>query len=110
MDNDDKYYRPIHPGEILLEEFLKPLEMSRIHLAKEIGVAPRIVNELVNGKRPINADMAMRLSRFFGTTAQLWLNLQAHYELDCVQHAVQTKAIERFAFIKKFLPKSAAAL
>lgn len=72
---------PIHPGEILLEEFLKPLDLSQYRLAKEISVPPRRINEIVHGKRAVSADTALRLSRFFGTTDRFWLNLQAGYDL-----------------------------
>jgi addiction module HigA family antidote len=75
-------FPPVHPGEILLEEFLKPLGMSQTRLAKEISVPPRRINEIVHGTRAITADTALRLGRFFGTTAQLWMNLQAGYDLD----------------------------
>lgn len=73
---------PIHPGEILLEEFLKPLDLSQYRLAKEISVPPRRINEIVHGKRAVSADTALRLSRFFGTTDRFWLNLQAGYDLE----------------------------
>lgn len=72
----------IHPGEILLEEFLKPLDMSQYRLAKEISVPPRRINEIVHGKRAVSADTALRLSRFFGTTDRFWLNLQTGYDLE----------------------------
>ncbi len=72
----------IHPGEILLEEFLKPLKLSQYRLAKEISVPPRRINEIVHGKRSISADTALRLSRFFGTTDRFWLNLQSGYDLE----------------------------
>ncbi len=73
---------PIHPGEILLEEFLKPLDLSQYRLAKEISVPPRRINEIVHGKRAVSADTALRLSRFFGTTDRFWLNIQAGYDLE----------------------------
>lgn len=72
---------PIHPGEILLEEFLKPMEISINKLAREIGVPPGRISTIVNGKRAITADTALRLAAFFGTTPELWLNLQADYDL-----------------------------
>lgn len=72
---------PIHPGEILLEEYLKPLGLSQSALARALGVPPRRVNEVVLGKRAVTADTALRLGRFFGTTARFWMNLQADYEL-----------------------------
>lgn len=73
---------PIHPGEILLEEFLNPLGISQYRLAKDISVPPRRINEIVHGKRAVTPDTALRLARFFGTTGQFWLNLQSRYELE----------------------------
>lgn len=73
---------PIHPGEILLEEFLKPLGISQYRLAKDTHVDPRRINEIVLGKRAITADTALRLSRYFGTSERFWLNLQSRYELE----------------------------
>ncbi|MER7072923.1 HigA family addiction module antitoxin [Terrabacter sp. NPDC000476] len=73
---------PIHPGEVLLEEFLTPLEVTQHRLAVSIGVPPRRINEIVHGKRRITADTALRLSRFFGTTDRFWLNLQTRYDLE----------------------------
>ena len=72
----------IHPGEVLLEEFLQPLALSQNRLAREIKVPPRRINEIVLGKRAITADTALRLGKFFGTTAQFWLNLQDQYDLE----------------------------
>lgn len=72
----------IHPGEILLEEFLKPLNMSQSRLALDIGVHPRRINEIVLGKRSITADTALRLARYFGNSPQFWLGLQMDYDLD----------------------------
>lgn len=77
-----KKIKPIHPGEILMEEFLKPLNISQYKLAKDINVSARRINEIIHGTRGITADTALRLAKFFGTTAQFWLNLQSHYELD----------------------------
>jgi antitoxin HigA-1 len=72
---------PVHPGEILSEEFLKPLKVSQYRLAKDINVDPRRINEIVLGKRAITADTAIRLARYFGTTDGFWMNLQTHYDL-----------------------------
>jgi addiction module HigA family antidote len=72
---------PIHPGEVLQEEFLKPLALSPYRLAKELSVPPRRINEIVLGKRGITADTALRLARFFGTSARFWLNLQTGHDL-----------------------------
>lgn len=73
---------PIHPGEILLEEFLNPMGITQYRLAKDISVDPRRINEIVHGERAITADTALRLGRYFGTSAQFWLNLQSHYDLE----------------------------
>lgn len=77
-----KAHPPIHPGEILLEEFLEPMGVSQYRLAKDIGVSARRVNEIVHGKRGVTADTALRLARYFGTTERFWMNLQIHYDLD----------------------------
>ena len=77
-----KMMDPIHPGEILMEEFLEPLGISQYRLAKDINVPPRRINEIVHGKRSITADTALRLARFFGTTERFWLNLQVRYDLE----------------------------
>ncbi len=73
---------PVHPGEILLEEFMKPLGLSQTRLGRDLGVSPRHINEIIHGKRSITADTALRLSRYFGTSAEFWLGLQADYDLD----------------------------
>src|ERR1051326_4464542 len=73
---------PVHPGEILLEEFLSPLGVSQYRLAKDTSVPPRRINEIVRGSRSISADTALRLARYFGTSERFWLNLQAHYDLE----------------------------
>lgn len=71
----------IHPGEILLEEFLNPMEISQNRLAKAIGISPSRINEIIQGKRSITADTALRLHRFFGTSPEFWINLQTQYDL-----------------------------
>jgi antitoxin HigA-1 len=73
---------PIHPGEVLLEDFLVPMGLSQYRLAKDISVPPRRINEIVHGKRGISPDTALRLARYFGTSELFWLNLQTHYELE----------------------------
>jgi len=73
---------PVHPGEVLLEEFLEPVGLSQYRLAKDISVPPRRINEIVHGKRAVTADTALRLARYFSTTPRFWLNLQAQYDLD----------------------------
>lgn len=80
MDNDKM--PPIHPGEVLLEEFIVALGTTQHRVAVDIGVPPRRINEIVHGKRRITADTALRLGRYFGTTAQFWVNLQSRYDLD----------------------------
>ncbi len=79
---------PIHPGEILMQDFLLPLGLSQYRLAKDTGVSPRRINEIVLSKRAITADTALRLGRFFGTSAEFWLNLQARYDLETVRDAL----------------------
>ena len=78
----DTIMEPVHPGEILLEEFLQPLGVSQYFLAKQIGVSPRRINEIVHGQRRISADTALRLGRFFGTSERFWVNLQSRYDLE----------------------------
>ena len=73
---------PIHPGEILLKEFLIPMDISQYRLSKDISVDPRRINEIVHGKRAITADTALRLGCYFGMSPQFWLNLQSHYDLE----------------------------
>ena len=94
---------PIHPGEILLEEFLKPMGISQYRLAKDISVHPRRINEIVHGKRAITPDTALRLSRYFGSSERFWMNLQARYALevekdrleDRLEREVQVRAVAR---------------
>ena len=77
-----KRLAPIHPGEILLEEFLEPMEITQYRLAKDISVPARRINEIVHGKRGISADTALRLSKYFGTTERFWMNLQTRFDLE----------------------------
>ncbi|TDS81085.1 addiction module HigA family antidote [Amnibacterium kyonggiense] len=88
---------PIHPGEVLAEEFLTPLGISQYRLAKAIGVAPTRIGEIVHGHRGISADTALRLSRALGTSERFWMNLQARYDLDRerVVHAAELDGIQR---------------
>lgn len=74
--------KPVHPGEILLEDFMIPLELTQYGLAKAIGVPPRRINEIVHGKRSITADTALRLGKYFGVDPQSFMNLQSHYDLE----------------------------
>jgi addiction module HigA family antidote len=80
--------KPIHPGEVLLEEFLNPMGISQYRLAKDTSVPARRINEIVHGTRSITADTALRLGRFFGTSAQFWMNLQTHFDLEVQQDRI----------------------
>lgn len=84
-------FPPIHPGEILLTEFLEPMGISQYRLAKDIGVTPRRVNEIVLGRRAITADTALRLGRFFNMEAQFWLNLQTHYDMEIAMEVLDDR-------------------
>ena len=86
-----KRMAPVHPGEILLEQFLKPLAMSQNKLALELSVPPRRINEIVKGRRRVTADTAMRLARFFKMTPEYWMGLQADYDLDVVRDKLEEK-------------------
>ncbi len=78
----ERRMQPIHPGEVLQEEFLKPMGLSQNRLALDLGVPARRINEIVQGKRSVTADTALRLSRYFGTSPQFWMGLQTDYDLD----------------------------
>ena len=82
---------PVHPGEVLLEDFLRPLEVTQHRLAIAIGVPPRRINEIVHGKRRVTADTALRLARYFGTTDRFWLNLQTRHDLEIVRDALGSR-------------------
>ncbi|MDO5682156.1 MAG: HigA family addiction module antitoxin [Propionibacteriaceae bacterium] len=84
----EKLYPPIHPGEILMEDFIEPLGITQHKLSVSIGVPPRRINEIVHGKRAITADTALRLGKYFGIDAQFWLNLQSRYEIELAQDRV----------------------
>ena len=84
-------FPPIHPGEILLTEFLEPMGVSQYRLAKDIGVTPRRINEIVHGRRAITADTALRLGRFFTMEAQFWLNLQTHYDMELALETLEDR-------------------
>jgi len=81
----DKSLSPIHPGEVLLEDFMKPLGLSQYRLAQDIGVTPIRISQIVNGQRSITVDTAMRLARYFGTSAAVWLRLQVRYDLEVAE-------------------------
>ena len=87
MTTADKI-EPIHPGEVLMEDFIEGFGITQNKLAVSIGVPPRRINEIVHGKRAITADTALRLGKYFGTSAQFWLNLQTHYDLDLAEDRV----------------------
>ncbi len=87
----NKKLPPIHPGEILLDEFLKPMGISQYRVAKDTSVPPRRINEIVHGKRSITADTALRLGRFFGMSPQFWLNLQTRYDLEVTEDLLEDR-------------------
>lgn len=89
----DPVLKPIHPGEILLQDFLEPMGISQYRLAKDIHVPLRRINEIALGRRGVSADTALRLGRYFNTTPQFWLNLQSKFELDTVRLAVEKKIL-----------------
>ena len=90
----NKKLPPIHPGEILMEEFLEPMGISQYRLAKDISVPPRRINEIVHGKRSITADTALRLGRFFSMSPQFWLNLQTRYDLEVTEDLLEDRLDE----------------
>ena len=100
-----KKLAPVHPGEILREEFMQPLGLSQTRLGRDLGVSPRRINEIVHGKRSVTADTALRLSRYFGTSAEFWLGLQADYDLDTASDRLADR-IKRE--VKVFSPLSEA--
>lgn len=98
--NEEKI-NPVHPGEVLLEEFLKPMNLSQNRLALSIGVDARRINEIVLGKRRVTADTALRLSRFFGTSPQFWMGLQSDYDLDVAEDELGNRLeveVRKFAY------------
>jgi addiction module HigA family antidote len=98
-----KVIPPVHPGEILLEEFMKPLGMSQNQLARALKVPPRRINEIIHGKRSIAIDTALRLSRHFGTSVEFWISLQMHYELEVAE---DNKLMDRIS--REVAPRVAA--
>jgi addiction module HigA family antidote len=91
---------PVHPGEVLLEEFLKPMAISQYRLARDISVPPRRINEVVLRKRGITADTALRLARYFGTSEQFWLNLQTEYDLDVERDRLGDRLVAEVAIFR----------
>lgn len=92
---------PIHPGEILAEEFLAPLALTQYRLAQDISVPPRRINEIVHGKRAVSADTALRLARYFGTSDQFWLNLQARYDLETERDRLGARLVKEVRVLKR---------
>jgi len=92
---------PIHPGEILLAEFLEPLRVSQYRLAHDISVPPRRINEIVHGTRAITADTALRLSRYFGTSERFWLNLQIRYDLEVSKDSLGSRLEREVVALKR---------
>ena len=84
-------FDPVHPGVVLAEDFLKGKDITQYRLAKSIGVPPRRINEIVQGKRAITADTALRLGKLFGMEAQFWMNMQSHYDLEVAKDAIAGK-------------------
>jgi len=87
----EKKMPPIHPGQILLEEFLQPMGISQYRISKDISVPARRINEIVHGKRSVTADTALRLGKYFSMTAQFWLNLQSRYDLEVAEDALKNR-------------------
>ncbi len=96
-----KLLPPVHPGEVLLEEYLTPLGMTQYRLARGLSVPPRRINEIVHGNRAITADTALRLGRFFGTSERFWLNLQTAYDLDVERDRLGSRLVEEVAVFEK---------
>lgn len=92
---------PVHPGEILLEEFLRPLGVTQYRLAKDLNVPPRRINEIVHGKRAITADTALRLARYFGTSERFWLNLQIGYDLEVQRDRLKNRLAKEVTVLAK---------
>ncbi len=91
---------PVHPGEVLLEDFMKPLGLSQYRVAVDIGVSPLRINQIVHGKRAITADTALRLARYFGTTPGIWLRLQARYDLEVAQEQLAERIVREVKVLK----------
>jgi addiction module HigA family antidote len=94
-------HAPIHPGEVLEEEFLKPLEVTQYRLAKDISVSARRINEIVHGTRRISADTALRLARYFGMSEQFWMNLQARYDLEVERERLKGRLKKEVSVLKR---------
>jgi len=104
-----KPYPPIHPGEILLEEFLRPMGISQYRLAKDISVPARRINEIVHGTRAISADTALRLSRYFGLSERFWLNLQVRYDLEVEKERLAGRLTQEVRVLARELSQTSEA-
>lgn len=96
-----KELAPIHPGEILMHEFLEPMGVSQYRVAKDISVPPRRINEIVHGKRGISADTALRLSRYFGMSERFWLNLQTAFDLEVEKDRLQDRLADEVTVLRR---------
>jgi antitoxin HigA-1 len=100
----DEILSPIHPGEVLLEDFMKPLGLSQYRLAKDIGVTPIRISQIVNGQRAITVDTAMRLARYFCTSAEVWLHLQIRYDLEVAEKQLRKRIIREVKVLQQHAP------
>ena len=96
-----KAHDPVHPGEVLLAEFLEPMAISQYRLAKDLSVPPRRVNEIVHGKRGITADTALRLARYFGTADRFWMNLQTRYDLEVEKERLKGRLVKEVVVLRE---------
>jgi addiction module HigA family antidote len=102
----DEILSPIHPGEVLMEDFMKPLGLSQYRLAKDIGVTPIRISQIVNGQRAITVDTAMRLARYFGTSAEVWLHLQIRYDLEVAERQLRKQIIREVKVLQQHAPNA----
>jgi addiction module HigA family antidote len=102
----DEILSPIHPGEVLMEDFMKPLGLSQYRLAKDIGVTPIRISQIVNGQRAITVDTAMRLARYFGTSAEVWLHLQVRYDLEVAEKQLRKQIIREVKVFQQHAPNA----
>jgi addiction module HigA family antidote len=100
----DEILSPIHPGEVLMEDFMKPLGLSQYRLAKDIGVTPIRISQIVNGQRAITVDTALRLARYFGTSAEVWLHLQVRYDLEVAEKQLRKQIIREVKVLQQHAP------
>jgi addiction module HigA family antidote len=102
----DEILSPIHPGEVLMEDFMKPLGLSQYRLAKDIGVTPIRISQIVNGQRAITVDTALRLARYFGTSAEVWLHLQVRYDLEVAEKELRKQIIHEVKVFQQHVPNA----